>query len=69
MQPDNHWSIAAGALLIGLILGAAGGYYYATAYVQKPAAQSAPQSDATTANSYTNVQTNPYKNVKVNPFQ
>lgn len=69
MQPDNHWSIAAGALIIGLVLGGAGGYYYATAYAQKPAAQSAAQSDATTANSYTDVQTNPYENVKVNPFE
>lgn len=50
----------------GLILGAVGGYYYAS--TKAPAAT--PQSAASaSANPYGNIKTNPYDNVKVNPFQ
>ena len=71
MQPENHWGMAAGALIVGLILGSAGGYYYAATYAQQPA-QSAAQTTETTQTADTaaaDVQTNPYADVKVNPFE
>ena len=60
--------MAAGALIVGLILGSAGGYYYAATYAQQPA-QSAAQTTETGDTAGADVQTNPYADVKVNPFE
>ena len=69
MQPENHWGMAAGALILGLILGSAGGYYYAATYAQKPVTESAAQTTETADTAGADVQTNPYADVKVNPFE
>ena len=63
---NNHWGVAVGGLLLGLVLGATGGYYYALTQQPKAAATETPQA---AENPYAEVETNPYSNVKVNPFE
>jgi hypothetical protein len=79
----NTAAVVSGALFIGLLIGAAGGYYGskiesslidAVSDVQESQAQmeqaQAAQEDASiTAESYSEVDTNPLGDVQTNPFQ
>jgi len=76
----NTAAVVSGALFIGLLLGAAGGYYggkFQTAMEQSTAAAlqetqptDADQAEAAaTASSYTEVETNPLEAVQTNPFE
>ncbi len=68
---SNSYLIGLGCLVVGLVAGLGGGYFYAKmAPVSKEApATSKNQKATSTANPYAQVETNPYNNVKVNPFQ
>jgi uncharacterized protein HemX len=78
--PHSHTTaVVTGALLIGLLLGAAAGYYggkFQDAMEQtalqiqdtQAQAQDQAQTDAT-ASSYSDVSTNPLDGVQTNPFQ
>jgi uncharacterized protein HemX len=81
--PHEHSNTAAlvtGGLLIGLLLGAAGGYYGGkfealmteTALTMQETNQdqtTAEQETAVTAESYSEIDTNPLQDVQTNPFE
>ena len=65
---QNNFLFALAALVVGLVLGACGGYYYATTLIGTNAAQvegTVPADE----NPYADVNVNPYNDVKINPFE
>ncbi len=72
---NTNWGLITSFVLVGLIIGAIGGYYVGydkgwegAAAQQKITAQQNPFTDIQT-NPLQNVKTNPLKNVKTNPFE
>lgn len=68
MEPQTKWRMFAGALILGLIIGGAAGYYFGLQQGESRAQRTATPTTAST-NPLGDVSTNPLENVKTNPFE
>lgn len=72
MQQNNNVIALGAALLVGLLVGGIGGYFYggssATKSINEQIAAQEKENAESRVNPYEDVETNPLKDVKTNPY-